>query len=427
MNVKNPTQAPQTYRAAPFPALRRPKIKTGILTFSSLIFVLIWIGYLLLSPFYVFHSGLPQPADLLLALGLAPALVLAVLNHKGQMSAAHISGGLFVILTSLINLIYYMHIGDRSFIAPSMFYVFNFATFCFIVFLFKQAPVFLNRMTYMSVAVIILIQLLYVLGLAEDGVRHTGTFNNPNQLAYWSLLMGAILIVLKRGAKINLFDLILFTALAYIQTEALSKAGMISFGVLVLFVGFQPVTSKKLKAVFVLGLLTFLITEVTAPQQVKNWVVAADNIGAAVHRLGKIGVDVDDNPMVRGYSRLIEYPQYLLTGAGEGAHWRFNARQELHSGLATIVFSYGILGFLLFGGFLTFVFMRLPLYYSLLLMPIILYGLTHQNFRNTGFWIFLALCFSYHFFDKNLNDDKASKKKQPKVIHPLDLQMGQRD
>ncbi len=395
-------------------------------TFSTLIFVLIWIGYVLLSPFYVFHSGLPQPSDILLAIGIIPALILAVLNHKDQISGAHITGGLFVILTTAVNLIYYLYTGERSFIAPSLFYLFNFSVFCFIVFLFKQSPVFMNRVTYLSISTIVLIQLFYVIGFSGEGARHAGTFNNPNQLAYWALLMGVILIVLKRGSSLNLFDLLLFSALAYIQTEALSKAGMISYGVLILFMAFQPVANKKLKALFVFGLLFLLITEITAPQEVKKWVIAADNISAAAHRLGKIGSDVDDNPMVRGYSRLIEYPQYLLTGAGEGAHWRFNARQELHSGIATILFSYGVLGFILFFGFLYFVFIRLPLYYAMLLTPLILYGLTHQNFRNTGFWVFLGLCFSYHFFEKKTLEEMREykpMKSKPKEYHPLDLQI----
>ena len=100
------------------------KIKSDMGTFSTFIFVLIWIGYLLLSPFYIFHSGLPQPADILLAIGIVPALILAVLNHRDQISATYITGGLFVLLTSIINFIYYVYTHDKSFIAPSFFYLF---------------------------------------------------------------------------------------------------------------------------------------------------------------------------------------------------------------------------------------------------------------------------------------------------------------
>ncbi len=374
---------------------------------STLVFILIWAGYLLLSPFYIFNSGLPQPADMLLVFGVLPALILAAINFKGRISAMHISGALFVILTLCINLIYFLYIGDRSFVPPSLFYVFNFGVFLFIIYLFKRAPQLMNRVTYLVISAIILMQLVYVIGVSPDGGRHQGTFNNPNQLAYWSLLMSVMIIVLKRGASINLFDLILFSALAFLQSEALSKAGMISYGVLLVFVAFQPATNKKLKALFVFGLFAFFITEITAPQQVKSWVIAADNISAVMHRLGKIGVEVDDSPMARGYSRLIEYPEYILVGAGEGAHWRFNARQELHSGLATILFSYGILGFTLFLSFLGFIFIRIPFYHTFLLAPLILYGLTHQNFRNTAFWVFLAACYAHKYFTANINHNDS--------------------
>ena len=299
-----------------------------------------------------------------------------------------------------------------------MFYTYNFMTFCFVIFLFQRAPFLMNQITYYAIAAIIVLQFLWVVFFDSAGYRHEGTFNNPNQLAYWGLLMGAILIVLKRSTSLSLVDMGLFSLLAYIQSQSLSKAGLITFGLLVLFMAFSPVTNKKLKAVFLLILCVFVITKVTAPVETRLIITAADNIEAVSRRLGEIGVDRDDSAMGRGYSRLIEYPQYLLTGAGEGAHWRFNARQELHSGLATILFSYGFIGLILFGTFLFLIFKRLPLYYGLLIIPILLYGLTHQNFRNTAFWVYLALSYSYIFFKIPVRDTSQdiSKKK-----HRLDF------
>src|SRR5690606_25026545 len=70
----------------------------------------------------------------------------------------------------------------------------------------------------------------------------------------------------------------------------------------------------------------------------------------------------------RGYERLWEYPQYLIYGAGEGAHWRFmdvlyaersiGGGREIHSGLASVLFSYGIFGFALFAGFIYAIFRK---------------------------------------------------------------------
>ena len=360
--------------------------------------LVVWISYLLLSPFYVFYSGMPQPADMVLVLGLFPMVILSALLPDPKLDSAYLLGGAFAILTFVVNLTYYAFTLDTLFLLSSAFYIFNFLAFCFVIFLFRRAPYTMNQATYICVAIITVMQFLYVLFLDSSGPRHTGTFNNPNQLAYWSLLMACILIVLKRSSSLNLFDMALFSMLAFVQAEALSKAGLITFGLVVVFMAFSPVANKRLKALFMLGLAALIITKVTAPGEISILITNADSIEAVSNRLSKIGDDRDDSARVRGYSRLIDYPQYLIAGAGEGAHYRFNARQELHSGIATILFSYGIIGFTLFFTFLAMVFRRLPIYYGALLIPIILYGLTHQNFRNTGFWVFLALSYSYAFF-----------------------------
>lgn len=379
--------------------------------------IAIWAFYLLLSPFYVFLSGLPQPADIVLILGIIPAAIVAFVKRSMRIEPVFLAGFSFAILTLAINLIYYAFFFERQFLFASMFYVYNFMAFCFVIFLFQRSPFFMNQITYYAIAATVVIQFCVVLFFDSAGFRHEGTFNNPNQLAYWSLLMAAMLIVLKRSTSLNLVDMALFTLLAYIQTQSLSKAGLIAFGLLVLFMAFSPVTNKKLKAVFLLLLCVFTITKVTAPVETRIIIHATENIDAVTQRLSDIGVDRDDSAMGRGYARLIDYPQYLLTGAGEGAHWRFNARQELHSGIATILFSYGFIGFILFATFLVLIFKRLPLYYGLILVTIVLYGLTHQNFRNTGFWIFLALSYSYVFF----KEETESRKDLLKKKHRLDF------
>lgn len=370
----------------------------------------VWIVYLLLSPFYVLHSGLPQPADVTLLLGIIPAMFFISTNPKTRLDLTYLVGFSFAILTVVINGIYFLFYNEPKLMFASMFYFYNFLVFCFVVFLFQISPKLMNYGTYLAIAAIIIVQFIIVYFVDTAGVRHEGTFNNPNQLAYWSLLMGAMLIVLKRSSSLNLLDMALFSMLAYIQTQSLSKAGLITFGLLVLLMAFSPVANKKLKAIFLMLLCVFTITKVTAPVETQLIITAADNIEAVTQRLGEIGVDRDDSALGRGYGRLLEYPAYLLGGAGEGAHWRFNARQELHSGIATILFSYGILGFTLFGLFVVLVFRHAPLYYGVLMIPIVLYGLTHQNFRNTGFWIFLALCYSYTYFKKATEGERAQKK-----------------
>jgi hypothetical protein len=91
----------------------------------------------------------------------------------------------------------------------------------------------------------------------------------------------------------------------------------------------------------------------------------------------------------------------MIYGSGEGAHWRFNSKThpkhqgaELHSGLATILMSYGAFGFILFATFIYTIFQRVPLLLWLSLAALIAYGITHQHIRFTGFWVYLGLIYS---------------------------------
>lgn len=368
----------------------------------------VWVFYLLISPFYIFESGLPQPGDMLLVIGIIPAVIIGLISKSKRIETAMFCGAAFAGLAFMINMIYYgFYPHSMTFLLTAAFYVYNFLVFYFVVFLFKRSPVLMNQITYFAITAIILIELAIVLVYPSHSVRHLGSFNNPNQLAYWSLLMACIIIVLKRNSSLNLLDMFLFGVLAYLQTQSLSKAGLITFGMLVVFMAFSPVSNRKVKSFFLLMLSMGIVVLLTAPEEISFIARNADYIERATLRLEDIGQDTDDSAEVRGYSRITDYPQYLFTGAGEGAYERFASRREIHSGVANLVFSYGIFGTLLFCAFLYFVFHRLPIYYGLMLIPILTYGLTHQNFRDTYFWIFLACSYSYTFFKQ---EDFVKKK-----------------
>ena len=111
-------------------------------------------------------------------------------------------------------------------------------------------------------------------------------------------------------------------------------------------------------------------------------------------RLMTIGLEADDTLAARGYDRLIEYPAYLVFGAGEGAFWRFSENegygQELHGALPTILFSYGVMGFVLFMTAILMIVWRQPALIWAILALTLLYGLAHHSIRFTGFWVLLA-------------------------------------
>ena len=101
----------------------------------------------------------------------------------------------------------------------------------------------------------------------------------------------------------------------------------------------------------------------------------------------------DDGLAMRGYDRIVNHPNYLVFGAGEGAWWRFDSYidGELHSSIGTLLFSYGIVGLGLFTWFLVRAAGDRKLLFVAYACPLALYGLTHNGLRFTLMWELLAV------------------------------------
>jgi len=315
-------------------------------------------------------------------------------------------------LTFTINFIHYFFIPDIKFALHSFIYLFNFFIFMFVVMLFDRDPERMNLTTYKTLLVMIVFQLFVLLLFPDnDDVRASGTFNRSNQLAYWCVLTAAMLLVLKRRMRFTIIDLAAFAILTYMQMLALSKAGIVVFFLLFFMFVFSPNMPRRYRYFVLLFAALFSISYVGNAPKIYDFFMGFDAVDAVSKRLGTFGKQSDDTPEARGYMRLVEYPGYLLIGAGEGAYYRFG-RQELHSGIATLLFSYGIFGFGFFIAFLASAFYRLSFFYTALLVPIFLFGLTHQNIRFSFFWIFLAVAYAGHFFkDKGVYTETVKKGK----------------
>lgn len=368
------------------------------------IFLFIWIIYLLLSPFYLFPSGSPQLSDLIIFIGVFLFFSFTSVRYghhdKDNILCVYIFGGIFVGLTTAINLVHYFFTPDIRLILHAIIYVFNFFIFLFAIHLFREHPKQANHWTYVAIAIMCIAEFLFVVFVEGAPKRASGTFNGSNQLAYWGVLTTAILITLKRNTHYNLFDFFLMALIMYIEMKALSKAGMIVYVFVLMIIITSPNMSKTIRlflALCTLSLCTFLVF---SPQKILTTISGIKTFNTVIDRLETIGKEADDSPEGRGYDRLIKHPEYILFGAGEGAYWRFGTH-ELHSGIATLIFSYGFFGSIMFILFLGSVFYRLPWYYTALLIPIFLYGLTHQHIRFSYFWVFLATAYSWHFFEHN--------------------------
>lgn len=384
--------------------------------FLPLFFAAIWIIYILLSPFYILPQGTPQPADYFIALFGFPLLFVAAYYYKGPITPVFTYGVLFALLTCVINILHFAFLPDPRFFYSAMYYIFNFNLFLFVLALFLQSPGLVNSVTYRAVAASLIIQIGFVVlaGESEAG-RALGSFHNPNQLAYWTLLGLAMLIVLKRNNPFTLLDLVLITICLYLQALALSKAGMIATGLLFVFLFFLP-NLKWGGRLFLIAVLSIAAVFALYDPGLFKSVMHIPEASSVAERLASLGSENDDNLIGRGYGRLLEYPHYLIFGAGEGGFSRFGGTwQELHAGFPTILFSYGIAGFAFFALFLAAIFRRIERRYLVLFAIVLLFSTAHQGFRFSHFWMLLGVCYTGRYLNA-AHDERGIGAAEPKRI-----------
>ena len=175
------------------------------------IFLVLWTAYIVLSPLYIFASGLPQPADILVIIPAFLACVSYLIQYKGKISPLWAVLCLFVLLVIGINGVYFIALTDTHFVKSSLYYVFNVVVLGFGVLLFKEQKTEMVSWTRWAVMAALLFELILALIIDIDGAsgywRERGSFNNPNQLGYWAFLMAcmAVLCAVYRD-KIGLVD-----------------------------------------------------------------------------------------------------------------------------------------------------------------------------------------------------------------------------
>lgn len=368
----------------------------------SLVHVLLFL-YLVMKPFYFFESGNPQIADFIMLL----LLIVTVLSQTFSMAKNHtayiITGMIFVYYILMVNGVWSILLGgELEVFKSSLWYGYNFAV-AVAVLLFLQKQTLKNMaFVYYSVCCSVCLQLIVLLGnLApvNDELRQVLFFNNPNQLGYYGLLCLAIILYIPQSIKVKQlpFMFALISSLTIIAAS-LSKAAIVSS--ILMYLYFLFLSRRKGESVLwgnvLLVTLSVLCLVFIHLYTHDNPVVASAAYENVKERIVEIGSDDDDSLAGRGYDRIVNDAHYLVFGAGEGDYSRFDSvlKLELHSTVANIFFSYGVIGTLLF---VTFIFVAIHKHRFFELYPLFclfLFGLTHNGIRETFLWIFFSLIVS---------------------------------
>ncbi len=343
-------------------------------------------AYIFFKMFYIFNEGLAQPADILLAMvGLLIALPRLILNFFQRHTL------LFVLLgwIATVNVAWVFVTGNLTMATPISYYLFNIIVAMVAYAVRLRNPDLFDRYVVYAIRAAAVVQLAAL--YTDDNFRPLGTFQNPNQLAYWGVVVLSMYLVIRRNQS-HWLDLPFLLMLAYCVIASLSRAGAIAV-LLLLGLWFWIILKRPMQRA--MGVLVGAMLLLTASQTgyIGNYLSQTETVEDFEIR-GEL--DADTNMVEeRNYDRIIDFYEYTLLGAGEGYYTRFESSSvlavEIHSSFGTMLFSYGIIGLLLFCTFLWTVIRALPLTLSWYLLPPLLYGVTHQGLRFSFFWVLIGI------------------------------------
>lgn len=333
--------------------------------------------YLVFGIFYVFPSGGPQPADLLMA------VVLSITTFDGliRVRKPDVPIMLFLAYTIMISAVWAVILQNMTIYLSSIFFLYNIAVYLLFKKYFSSAIQY-NYSILPFIVMALLIQAVYVVFFETVRIRAIGTFTNPNQMSYFALCFCSLGLMISNFQK-KIFIGISILFLSWIVVLfGLSKAAMVAMAFQTIIFG---LLLKKRKILFI---LLFMLASSTL------YIYFESQITSGLTRIDGIGEDNDDSLAGRGYDRIINEFEYVMFGAGDGVYRRHDSlwKGEIHSSFGTIIFAYGIPGTILFLIFLHNIWRENRVGFILYILPLLIYSLTHNALRYTPFWVCLAAC-----------------------------------
>src|SRR5690606_20913721 len=149
-------------------------------------------------PLYLFPSGLPQPADLIVA-GAICIGVLYAIKIRSDLGIGSLPQGLIVlgVWIVIVSLVWGMIHSSAKFLMDPLFWIYNILVMSLVIVILKKHERGEQLIGYAVLAALAISALGAMIGLRDPTGRNTGFFNNPNQLAYFSICAIACLVVLK--------------------------------------------------------------------------------------------------------------------------------------------------------------------------------------------------------------------------------------
>lgn len=362
---------------------------------------ILFLLFLATKPFYLFPSGGLQLSDLFFVASFVYYVLIVKKGDKIEIDKTDKPLFLFVVFVFIVNTVYATYYGESAFMVSSLYYLYNLLIVIFFR-IYAEDRRFLSAVASVCRFNIFLQLLIYVAGAGRyyTANRYMGTFNDPNQMAFFIYisLMTAYLI-----AKLNHKELhVLYHAFAIGLIFWTSSTGMllaltVFYGVWLLtkiFTLLRRVHNVRFILFWTAALMALLLL---SPKwdNFKESLSESPIIERVEQKLGRMEAsDGPTNVQDRGIEKVILYPEKTLFGSGEGMHDRFDravSDNEIHSTLFSILFYYGTVPTLLFLYWVVLNVRRLTIANLAVVLSLAVESITLLNQRQPLFWMLFVL------------------------------------
>lgn len=360
---------------------------------------LLGIG-IILSQFYIFESGIPQPAHYLIILAVIGSFFNSSWGFivKNKDLSKPLLG--FILYQAAVNFVYFLVEWSWDFIIQSTYIIYGFFVSLLIIVLTNKWQFFLNKIAYYCLGGlgVTFILAIFELGDYKFYPRYNAFFNDPNQMAFWVLCVSSILIFhFSRLGNVIVCAIVFFVS-SYLIILTASRSGLL--GYLILTTGFLIRYSKGFK-IKIKGAYTYYYLSGVVMLIYGVYYLLTSESEVLTYLTNRVEViDAGEQAEVRGYTRILDFPEYLILGSGHGLDTRFNPDGlEMHSTWAGVIFYYGLPGILLLLSGLYRIIRKLKLSDKLIFFAPLFYSFSTFGLRTPIFWIYLG--FFYASVSKN--------------------------
>ncbi|MBM4273390.1 MAG: hypothetical protein FJ134_02870 [Deltaproteobacteria bacterium] len=384
-----------------------------------------------LVPIYIFPSGRPQLADvfilILMLYGLAG-------NHGKEPFLMDKVFSLFPFIAwaVLINFAYFlMDPGDMPVIWKIAELSYSFLLLYSFTLIFKR--VIRTSLAYIYLGIVLSIFLAFLIkGSYEETVRFALSFNNPNQLGYFSLLLlgfGVLLIQFQKTRKENIFyligDIIIIIGGHLFALLASSRGAIMGIVIMDIWLATHIRNKKVLFNVIFVAIVAVSVNIFLAPDFIEKRLYA---------RPGKTydmpeAADETQKRILHQFS-IMSGVQYII-GRGGGSYSRdmdaFNMVKgigEVHNIFGDIFRCYGLIGLTMFSYWIFKIIWTTRVLSGTIWIwtAVLLYNMSHNGVRFRAFWLLIALMLAMVAAIRDEQKDEAGRPSasQPGGLEPVD-------